>query len=956
MIAAGRTRVLVAVLVGLACQGRAPARDGLESDAAWDTRFAPPPGATPAVLPSGTNGVVHSLAAHDGKLYVGGEFTTVRDTWTLADRVACYDPETGAWSRVGGGVSGAGSSAVRSLAFDSSGRLVVGGSFQAAGGSSPGAFSSIARWDGTAWDNLSGGLTGGSESTTWVYDVLTHGSDVYATGVFGSGGGQALSSPNVAKWNAAEGWQGLGDGPAPAGAGGFYAGYGLGMAGDGTLYIAGEIDYTFFYEGASRWDGSAWYPLKDNFNHNGGGDNLFDVRTDWSGGGVLFAGQNLTYGYCETGDCWVGGGGGEAEWWNPVVQRWTDGHWDKCGVFPDYAGSDFVVRGLVSAGGQLYAGVYAGGLSPVGRLARLSGDAWQYVEPGLDGSVNALCELDGTLYAGGGFVHAGDQKVNYIAAWDGSAWQRLPPALPPLPVGDGVGMLDQTIWAMTAYAGGVCAGGYFGVVGRSGLVANAIALWNGKAWSALGQGLTDEGEHGWVDALAVTAGGDLFAAGGFTRAGTVTTRHVARWNGTAWSALDLAGGSLSVDDGSILALAAIGDDLYLGGGFTYSPTDGSPAATRIARYNAGTWTPLAGGMDHTVYALCAGGTDLYAGGYFTSAGGVTVNRVARWDGTEWHALGSGVSGGGVYCLAVHDGVVYAGGDFTAAGGQAADRIASWDGDAWSPLGHGVVRGSVWTLIPTNQGLVAGGYNCHFQAADGSLFWGIGIWNGTVWRPIGSGLSRDIGYTAKVCALLNSPQGLYVGGTFDRAGPNYSWNIALRTDLLSPEAGPPPPRVFRVDNAGNVYADGAYHTGGADFAELLPAAEGEALAPGDVLALDRDGRLVRAAIPEQTAYAGVFATRPGLLGGTTPAGAGRPDAPVRVPVAQTGIVPVKVTAANGPIEPGTPLGLSELPGFACRAVPAEIGTKAIHLPGSVIGKALEPLSTGTAAIRVRLVRP
>ena len=45
-----------------------------------------------------------------------------------------------------------------------------------------------------------------------------------------------------------------------------------------------------------------------------------------------------------------------------------------------------------------------------------------------------------------------------------------------------------------------------------------------------------------------------------------------------------------------------------------------------------------------VYALAVSGTDLYAGGYFTTAGGVAANYIAKWNGSAWSALGSGMNG------------------------------------------------------------------------------------------------------------------------------------------------------------------------------------------------------------------------------------------------------------------------------------------------------------------------
>ena len=70
-----------------------------------------------------------------------------------------------------------------------------------------------------------------------------------------------------------------------------------------------------------------------------------------------------------------------------------------------------------------------------------------------------------------------------------------------------------------------------------------------------------------------------------------------------------------------------------------------------------------------------GGPALYAGGFFTTAGGVSANRIARWDGSIWSALGSGMNQG-VAALAVHDD---GGGSALFAGGYFAGAVDSGDG-------------------------------------------------------------------------------------------------------------------------------------------------------------------------------------------------------------------------------------------------------------------------------------
>src|SRR5260370_11076295 len=60
------------------------------------------------------------------------------------------------------------------------------------------------------------------------------------------------------------------------------------------------------------------------------------------------------------------------------------------------------------------------------------------------------------------------------------------------------------------------------------------------------------------------------------------------------------------------------------------------------------WSALGSGMNGFVFALTVfddgTGPALYAVGNFNRAGGVEANRIARWDGTQWSALGRGVSG------------------------------------------------------------------------------------------------------------------------------------------------------------------------------------------------------------------------------------------------------------------------------------------------------------------------
>jgi hypothetical protein len=96
-------------------------------------------------------------------------------------------------------------------------------------------------------------------------------------------------------------------------------------------------------------------------------------------------------------------------------------------------------------------------------------------------------------------------------------------------------------------------------------------------------------------------------------------------------------------NGSVNAIAISGTDVFVGGSFTNA--GGVPGANYIARWDGAQWHAVGGAnaisasFPH-VKAIAIIGNDVYIGGNFTDAGGVTgANYIARWDGTQWHAVG-----------------------------------------------------------------------------------------------------------------------------------------------------------------------------------------------------------------------------------------------------------------------------------------------------------------------------
>jgi len=131
----------------------------------------------------------------------------------------------------------------------------------------------------------------------------------------------------------------------------------------------------------------------------------------------------------------------------------------------------------------------------------------------------------------------------------------------------------------------------------------------------------------------------------------------------------------------------------------------------------------------------------------------------------------------------------------------------------------------------------------------------------------------------------------------------------------------------------------------DMAEWVDSSQ--ELPAGAVVVLDssRSNQVIASTTSYDSRVAGVISLRPGLTLGEPAEG--------RVLVATTGRVKVKVDTTNGPIQIGDLLVTSNREGFAMKSLPVEVGGVHIHRPGTLIGKALEPLTKGAGEILVLL---
>ena len=572
-----------------------------------------------------------------------------------------------------------------------------------------------------------------------------------------------------------------------------------------SLYVGGNFTVVGNVAASrvAKWDGTAWSALGTGLNNN-----VQALATDASGN--LYAGGTFT----------TAGGVAASR-----VAKWDGTAWSALGT-----GFNNTVQALAVNNGSVYAGglFTTAGSTAASRVARWDGTSWSALGSGTSGTVLALAaDGSGNLYAGGAFTAAGGTAANYLAKWNGTAWSAI-----------GAGR-DSTVLTLTMDAtGNLYAGSLFrSLVSRRDTItkppvtrraaASRVAKWNGSTWTTLGAGI-----NGAVQALAVDASGSVYAGGSFSYIGgkfTATPDSVfatcaAKWNGTAWSALDAGTG------GTVQALTVDASGSVCAGG-TFSSAGGM-AANSVAKWSGTAWSALGTGFNNNINIVVvdASGT-VYVGGAFTAAGGTAASYVAKWNGTAWSPLGTGLNGPALALVLDANGNLYAGGGFTTAGLVAAGFVAKWDGTAWSSLRTGL-NNTVQALALDGGGNLYAGGSFSFTKDSTVAVSRVAKWDGTVWSALGAGLgtiTTGQAFTANALAV-DASGNLYVGGTFTTAGGAPANRVArwdgtawstLGTGLNSNVL------ALKMDVSGNLYAAGSFTTAGGASANRVAKWNGTA---------------------------------------------------------------------------------------------------------------------------------
>jgi hypothetical protein len=198
---------------------------------------------------------------------------------------------------------------------------------------------------------------------------------------------------------------------------------------------------------------------------------------------------------------------------------------------------------------------------------------------------------------------------------------------------------------------------------------------------------------GGIAALTADGNGVLYAGGSFSNlTGIPAADEVAAYSGGTWHAMGSVPGPAAgaVQGGRVRSLAASGTDVYVAADAIN--IDNIPQADHIAKWNGSAWSAMGANTAGTngwfdsyafIYSMVTSGPLVFVAGSFQNANGIAAaDDIAYFDGHKWRPLGSDGAGNGplnadVSALAIYGSGLCAGGSFTNVGGDGLADFVAW---------------------------------------------------------------------------------------------------------------------------------------------------------------------------------------------------------------------------------------------------------------------------------------
>jgi len=501
-------------------------------------------------------------------------------------------------------------------------------------------------------------------------------------------------------------------------------------------------------ENIGCWNGTTWSQLGTG-EFSGPPMNIWALAQDDSG--TWYAGGDFSFYGSESGNglarldagVWRTLDGGVGNGFDNFVRRIV------------FDGSDVIVGGRFDAAGSEFIEAHH-----VARWSPTTG--WSQVGGGVANEVGIIVEhergvhslakgADGTLWVGGLFSRAGNvAAMNLVrVAPDNSASA----VVGPRPTNGVAGMVNAVA---TLADGTMIAGGEFSFAGRT--AADRLAAWNGTSWKPVFGGL-----GGFVNDMKVLSTGTIAVAGRDLQSGTTYLGAVAIYQNNAWQ----VPGGTPINGTGLVVYEDISKRIWLGG----SLYDESWSEKQLFMFDGGAWSSRGdfvlanpwGNLGGMVRAIAEYGGKLVIAGQFDQVDGVTARHLVTEDAAGgWTELGGITKEAGlvwVNTLAVHPNLgLVVGGPFDAIGGAEIPNLAAWNGSQWKAIGGGVSHEGnfvfVTKVLPYGDGLfVAGGFDHAGVTPAQNIAW----FDGRAWHALDGGVS-DL-----VAAMVVKDDVLYVGG-------------------------------------------------------------------------------------------------------------------------------------------------------------------------------------------------
>jgi hypothetical protein len=330
-------------------------------------------------LNNGVNGIIYDMTLCDGKIYIGGKFSTKPDG-TYIGNISKWDDNI--WQPLALEEKGV-FKKVNSIAC-SDNLVYAGGNITLAGNEK---VAHIVKWDGNNWSNINGGLN------DEVNTILVKGNnDIYAGGRFTASGNTLLN--HIANFNGIM-WETLNEG---------LNGTVNTIASNGeTIYVGGQFTHTSNYSKElnyiAEWKDGEWSPLNGGVsgNINSTGPEVNAIVVD-------------NFGNVYVGGNFLKAGGHEVN----HIAKWDGNDWR-----PLDNGMNNVVNSIAISNNS----IYIGGSFTMGKnsdeilnhVAKWYNERWYPVDEGLDGEVKTIICYDRFIFAGGQFS-------DKLSVWNGRCW------------------------------------------------------------------------------------------------------------------------------------------------------------------------------------------------------------------------------------------------------------------------------------------------------------------------------------------------------------------------------------------------------------------------------------------------------------------------------------------------------------------------------------------------------